>query len=412
MAYLSVTDALSQLCRTTSPISQTQTVPLGQAAGRTLARTVTSDIDLPPFDRAAMDGYALRAEDTPGKLYIGGHAAAGEPAHRLKPREAIRVLTGAPLPHGADAVLEQERAERQGPWVTVPEVKPGRNVSARGSDLTRGSTLVRAGQRLSAVEVGLLGAVGLSTVPVFRPPQVLLVTTGNELQSPGKPLGPGQIYDANLPLFSQLLKDWGALVTVDPAAGDTLNDIERALNRDLEPFDLIITTGGVSVGDHDHVIEFLTHEADLLFWRLDMHPGKSIAAARLRNRTIIALSGNPGAALTSWYLVVSPLLAHLYHARWPVREVFGRLKRPFPKKTRETRLIRARFLQTSTGLEFDTDLAQASDIIGSYALADGLVRIPHGADPLPAGAAVTALAIPGLGPWRLTWTAPDDDTVL
>ncbi|MDA8195544.1 MAG: molybdopterin molybdotransferase MoeA [Thermaerobacter sp.] len=407
MPYTSIEQAMLLLQRHAAPLSATETVALKWARGRTLAQDVVCPLDVPPFDRAAMDGYAARTADLPGRLTIAGSVAAGEAPMGFGPGETLRIFTGAPIPQGADTVIEQEAVLRQGEHVDISQTVPaGRNISRRGNDLRQGQDLLYTGQRLSSFEIGQLAAVGLPAVTVFRRPRVFLLTTGNELRQPGQQLAPGQIFDANQALFQSLLAHWDAEVTTAAAAGDRLDAIRSAFDRDLSAFDLVITTGGVSVGDFDFVIDFLKRDADLLFWRLDMHPGKAIAAARLRDRLVVALSGNPGAALTSWFVLVSPLLAHLHHAQWHIQEVPGRLLHDFPKPTRGTRFIRARFLNTPTGLVFDTRLSQASDAIRSYALADGLVRVPHGSGPLPAGTEATGLIIPGLGRQRLTWDPP------
>lgn len=404
MPYLSINEAIPLLQRHVIPVSEEESISIDAASGRIVARDVVSPLDVPPFERSAMDGYAVRATDLPSSLPIVGYVAAGEAPPPLLPHHAMRVFTGAPIPPGADTVVEQEKVRAEQGMAVIERSYPvGRNISRRGSDVPHGHTLLSVGHRLTPFDIGQLASVGVTDVPVFRRPHVLLITTGNELKQPGQSLAYGQIYDANQTLFRSLFDQWGVDVTTTTVVTDDLQSVRSAFDRDLSPFDFILTTGGVSVGQFDFVIEFLKSDADLLFWHLDMHPGKAIAAARYRDRTIISLSGNPGAALTSWFLVVSPILAHLHHSPWPICEVDGTLLSDFPKPTRETRFIRVRFDYAPNGIRFDHHLSQSSDAIGSYAHADGLVRIPHGSGPLAAGAQVTGLLIPGLGRHGLAW---------
>lgn len=411
MAYLTRDEALTRLRSCTPPLSEVEAVALSQSLGRTLAKTIAARYAVPPFDRAAMDGYAVRAAETPGRFRLAGTVAAGDTwtGAGLQPGQAVRILTGAPLPVGADCVVEQEQVAREHDAIVIArQARPGRNIAGAGTEWAAGQPVLRPGQYLGPLELGVAASAGRDVLTVFRKPRVLLIVTGSEIVPPGQPLGPGQIYNVNRFLLEGWLAKCGAEVTVAPPVPDTPAHIRQALDQDLDRFDLVITTGGVSVGDRDFVIEHLKGAGDLLFWRVDMHPGKSIAASRHGGTTILALSGNPGAALTSWFLLGAPLIAHLNHGVLPISEVPGYLLEPFPKPTRETRYVRTRFVYTADGVGFDTSLTQSSDTIRAYSDTDGFMIIPQGSPALPAGARLTALRIAGLGPQRLTWEpAPD-----
>lgn len=405
MPYLSITKAREMLKDSTPPITATVNLPLDQAVGRTLAEPIIAARPSPPFDRAAMDGYATQSQSVPGRLRILGSAAAGSTwPGVIQPGTTVRVLTGAPLPAGSDTVIEQEQVTvEEGHAVIHRPFAAWRNISRTGSEYQAGDCLLSPGERINAVHLGQIASSGTDHVPVFRSPRVLLITTGSELTALGQPLDEGHIFDVNRTLFASLLKSASAEVTLGPVLEDSPEALEEVFSRDLSPFDFVLTTGGVSVGDKDYVIQYLSQKTSLLFWRVDMHPGKSIAAARHHGTTIVALSGNPGAALTSWYLLVLPLLAHLNQGIWTTKEVPGTLLRAFPKKTRETRYLRVRFVPRMTGTEFDSDLPQSSDGIQSYTAADGLVVIPHGSEPLAEKSPVTGLLVPGIGASKTTW---------
>ncbi|POB11138.1 molybdopterin molybdotransferase MoeA [Sulfobacillus sp. hq2] len=410
MRYISVEEAIALLIHHTPPLQETEWVPLTQSSGRTLAMTITAQSAAPPFARSAMDGYALKALDTPGTFRIAGYVSAGEVLRKpLQAGDAVRIMTGAPLPEGLDAVIEQEAVELQAGVVHVAQrVQPGRNVTLQGSEFPQGTVLMRPGQRLGSLQIGVLALGGYAHIAVYRRLRVLLVTSGDELIDPGNALGPGQIYNVNASLFYSLLHELGADVTVQHLP-DTLDAVHEFFNRpDLAAYDLVLTTGGVSVGDKDHIIHFLQQRAQLLFWRTDMHPGKSIAAARYQGTTILALSGNPGAALMSWYNIALPFLVALLHAQLPIERMSGRLLQDFPKKTRETRFLRARLIRQPDGWYFDTNLPQQSDRITTYEAADVLVVIPHGSPPVPAGTVLEGKKIPGLGSLHLTWIAREN----
>lgn len=405
--YLSVAEAVAIITAHLQPIAEAVWRPLSQLVGGTLARPVSALRPLPPFDRAAMDGYALRSQDLPGRLKVVGTArAGGRVPFRVGPGEAARILTGAPLPPGADTVVEQEAVVRESEWVVLERAyPPGRNIMVQGSEAPAGAVVLEAGQRLTPLEVGLLAGLGVSGAWVVRPPRVLLAVNGDEAVMPGQPLRPGQIWDSNGPLLSAWLSALGAEVTGPVPLRDQPTAVRRFfLRTDLRPFDLIVTTGGVSVGDRDYIIQFLKASAELWFWRLDMHPGKAMAAASVAGKPVLALSGNPGAALMGWHLVVVPTLAYLMGGDWQPRQLLGRLARPYPKPTRETRYLRVQLSSDQEGrLWVDWGLGQGSDVISSWAFTDGLAVIPRRSPPLPREHPVEVWLLPQLGRGTYAW---------
>lgn len=414
MDHMAVSEALDHLRRATHPIGEVEQVPLTRILGRTLAEDLRAPLALPSFDRAAMDGYAIRAEEAPGDLILVGSIAAGQdPKHaRCQPGQAIRILTGAPIPDGADAVVEQEQIQSADGRIQVPmRIRKGRNISRRGSELDQGDFLLGSGQRIGPTELALIAAMGQPRLNMFRKPHILLLTTGDELTLPGEPLAPSDIYDTNRFLLGAVLHTASARVTTLPIVGDEgglfLSTLQKSLAADS--FDFVITSGGVSVGDRDDVIHALSSEADLLFWRVDMHPGKSVAGARVEGTPLLALSGNPGAAMTSWLILGAPLLAHLNHGVLYQEKIQGRLASDFDKPTRETRYLRVHTKSSAHGLEFDWNLAQQSDVLSSFRRADAFAIIPGKSPPLQSGTLLNGLRTGGMGPTAITWNSPTGD---
>lgn len=401
-----VNEGVRMLCAATPPLTRVERLPLSSLAGRTLAEPVIAPIDVPPFSKAAMDGFGIRGVDSPGVFNVVGSLGAGDVWNgRVGPKEAVRILTGAPIPAGVDTVVEQERVEvLSGQTVRIGSgFARGRNIAPRGGEMSRGRILLEPGTRIHPYHIGLLAGVGLDAAAVFRRPRILLAVTGSEMAPAGTPLSGGRIYDTNGPLLEALAIAAGAELTRAPVIPDRLADHAAFWQQDFGHYDLILTTGGVSVGDRDYVVQTLKDYARLLFWRLDMHPGKSVAAAKIADKTVVALSGNPGAAVASWLLVVLPLLAHMHHARLVQSPVAGMLTVPFPKPTRETRYLRARFVEETGVIRFDWNLSQDSDRLTSYLEADGLVMIPRGSKPVGTEELLTGMRMPSMGGRDVHW---------
>lgn len=396
-SYLNPEDAQRLFESHLMPINRIERVPLGRAAGRVLAEDILAPQDWPPFARAAMDGFAFNGRDCPGTLHVQGTVHAGETWSKpLPPGQAIRIMTGAPIPPGADTVLEQE-AVLDGEHIFVSQpVKTGRNIMVSGHEYRAGDPVVRSGTWLTPLALGQLAAVGIQDVPVVGAPQVLVLVTGDEIQSQSGPLAPGRIYDANGPLLSALLAAEGARVTLRHVRDQPkriLSVLQQAARANR--WDLVITTGGVSVGRKDYLPDLLEEHFTRLFWRLNLHPGKAAAGALLAPQLpLLALSGNPGAALTAWYIVGRPLALWLAQKYDPPRRIRGKLQTAYPKPTRETRYLKAKFLAQGQEWMFSLIDNQSSDALRSFAEADGLVMIPAGSGPVEAGTVLDGLWLP------------------
>ncbi len=286
---------------------------LHQALGRVLARPIVATESVPNHDNSAMDGYAVRTQDlsTEGvSLRVVADLPAG--SHRLEPLhagEAVRIMTGAPVPMGSDCIVMQEHAQRQGDRVMIPPgQQPGQHIRLAGEDIAQGSEILPAGRRLGVADLGLLTALGRVTVPLFRRLRVALLSTGDEVVEAGTPLTPGQVYDSNRTALRAALTLLGVEVVDLGLVRDDRVAMEAALQRGGEEADALISTGGVSVGDYDLVKEILEKEGKIHFWQVAMKPGKPQAYGRLGGAHFFGLPGNPVSSLTVFLLMVRPAL--------------------------------------------------------------------------------------------------------
>jgi molybdopterin molybdotransferase len=394
-ALLSINDAIDLVLSHVAPLDA-EAVALETAAGRVTAEQARSAVDLPPFPSSAMDGFALRAEDTPGSLPIVARVAAGRPAPRaLAPGEAMAIATGGVVPDGADSVVPIELVEEREELVVVPgNVSHGDNVRHRGGDLRAGDAVIDAGVRLGPVHVGALAAAGVTHVRCARSPRVAVLVTGTELRAPGETLEPGQIYDANGFILDAQLRSAGALVDRLPAVADDEATTRAAIERGLAA-DVLVTTGGVSVGAYDLV---RAAEAELgveeIFWRVAMQPGKPVAFG-VRGRTLVfGLPGNPVSSLVGFELFVRPALLALQGLADP-RPAFrpGRLATAARRLAMRDALLRARTRVVDDALLLEPLSGQQSHMIAHAATADALVLVPQGKGELPAGSPVSYLSL-------------------
>lgn len=305
--------AILEVCRT---ITQSEQVTLEDALGRTLAQPVHARIDVPPAAVSAMDGYALCAADAAEGtcLALVGTSAAGHPWDgELQPGQCVRILTGAVVPRGADAVIMQEHVERGDDSITLQQggLKPGHNIRGPGEDTAAGSPLYDTGQRIGAAEIGVLASQGIARVSVLRRPRVAFFSTGDELVPLDQPLGPGQIHDSNRHTLRALLAAYPVEAMDYGVVRDTEDAVRDALTRAGEQADLIITTGGVSVGDADHVTRVLQASGQVGFWKLAIKPGRPLAFGHFGNAHFFGLPGNPVAVITTFALLVRPALLQL-----------------------------------------------------------------------------------------------------
>ena len=312
MSLISVEDALQRLLAWAeqAPLDGQETVPLAQADGRVLAAPLLAGLDLPPWDNSAMDGYALRLADGQGEpLPVSQRILAGSAPQPLKPGTCARIFTGAPLPPGADCVEMQENTEvlADGRVRFLEALRSGRNVRPRGQEVRTGETLLAAGSQLGPIELALAASIGIGTVTVRRRPRVALLSTGDELVEPGQPLGPGQIYNSNRRLLAAWLMRLGCEVRDAGILADDLQATRAAL-AGVGEVDLILSTGGVSVGEADYLGQVLREAGDLALWKLAIKPGKPLTCGHYRGVPVLGLPGNPASTLVTFGLLARPYL--------------------------------------------------------------------------------------------------------
>ncbi|MEW6415154.1 MAG: gephyrin-like molybdotransferase Glp [Pseudomonadota bacterium] len=370
-------DALLERARGVTDI---ETVPVAQALGRVLAAPQTSAITVPPADNSAMDGYAVRVADVAAhgvKLPVSQRILAGAVGEPLQPGTAARIFTGAPVPPGADAVVMQEYCAAEGEVVAInaqPHV--GENIRRAGEDIRAGDTVLAAGTRLGAVEMGLAASVGLAELPVFRKLKVACFFTGDELVAPGKPLQAGQIYNSNRYTLTGLLHGLGCELVDLGVVPDTLEATEAALDGAASIADVVITSGGVSVGEADYVKTAVEKLGRVEMWKVAMKPGKPLVYGRVNDADFIGLPGNPVSAFVTFGLFARPFLlkrmgvADVLYRAYAVEADFAWTK---PGARRE--FLRARRQPNGRLALFPN---QSSGVLTSCAWADGLVDLEIG----------------------------------
>ena len=369
------------------PAAIGEPVPLGDAHGRVLAERVVSSVDLPPFDNSAMDGYAVRAEDvalakpgSPVRLGLAGKVAAGEMFNgEITGHNCVRVFTGSPLPRGADAVVMQEDTRVEpgegGEILVLDSAKPWENVRLRGEDVKRGALLAEAGAVLTVGRISLLAAAGCPSVSVGRRPVVGLLATGSELREPGQPLGPGQIYESNRIGLAALIRRAGAVPKTWPLVPDALAPTRLALTEAFNECDVVVTSGGVSVGEMDFIKKAFEQEGGAMqFWKVAIKPGRPFVFGRRGEKMFFGLPGNPVSALVTFLLLVRPALV-----RWQGASEVGLplhpgvLAEPLsnPGERRHFMRVKVDAVRNvcSAGI-------QASHVLSSLAEANGLVDVP------------------------------------
>ena len=370
-------------------------VAIDQAAGRVLAEAAESKLDLPPFPSSAMDGFAVRAADTPGTLQIVGRVAAGIPFEgSLESGAAVGIATGGEVPADADAVVPIEIVVERDDKVEVPAIEAGVNVRPRGGDLRQGDTVGAVGDRLTPARLGALAAAGVAEVRCARRPQAVVVPTGTELRKPGEELRAGEVYEANGLILAAQLTEAGASVERHDAVGDDEGQHRAALEQALGG-DVVVTSGGVSVGPHDLVRKV---EAELgvdeVFWRVAVKPGKPISFGVRGNTLVFGLPGNPVSALVGVELFVKPAILALQGIPDPLpRFESGRLASGRRRNPNRDELVRARRELDGDGVVLEPLGGQESHMIARAAAADALVLVPRGEGELEAGASVLYLRI-------------------
>jgi molybdopterin molybdotransferase len=392
---LSIDEALGRVLARARPL-EAECVPVAAAAGRVLAEDVAAHVDLPSFPSSAMDGFAVRAADTPGRLPVVFRIAAGVPAERaLGPGEAMEISTGGAVPEGADAVVPIEVVVETDNEVEIADAATeGAHVRGVGGDIRAGAPLLPAGTVLGVPQVGALSAAGVAEVRCARRPRVAVLSTGTELRPVGEPLGPGQIYESNGPMLAAAFTSAGGVVErIGPVADDE-EQLRAALERGLGA-DALVSSGGVSVGPHDLVRQLLAElgvEED--FWGVAVRPGKPISFGARGATLVFGLPGNPVSALVAVELFVRPALLALQGASrpGPLYEL-GRLAAPARRNARRDELARARTLRDGGEVELELLSGQESHMIARAAAADALVFVPTGEGELAAGEVVRYLRL-------------------
>ena len=397
-AVLSVAAALAEIEARIAPVVDTETVPLLAAAGRILARDIVATMNLPPHDNSAVDGYAVAYADlTPDRdtvMPVTGRAAAGHPLDRPARRgEAIRIFTGAPMPDGTDTVMMQEDCTFQdGRVLLKPGIKRGANRRHAGEDVAKGEVALPAGQRLRAPDLGLAAALGRHELQVFRPLRVALLSTGDEVCDPGTPLPQGAIYDANRFMLAALLAGLGCAVSDFGIRPDREAALVDALAEAGARHDLIVTSGGVSTGEEDHVKSAVEKLGTLHFWRLAIKPGRPIALGQVGGVPFIGLPGNPVAVIVTFLVLARPLIAKLTGEtvreprHFPVQAGFGYRKRPGRREYLRASLERAG--DTVVAVKYARD---GAGILSSIVRSDGLVILHEPVRELTVGSVVDFL---------------------
>jgi molybdopterin molybdotransferase len=387
---ISLDEARAILREAVVPLQRVERVLLTRANHRVLARDIVSGADVPPFARAAMDGYAVRAADTAGAsaaaprvLRCIEEVFTGQmPLQTIGPGDCSAVATGAPMPAGADAVImvEESRAEADGRIRFVSAAQPGQNIGRQGADIQKGQTVVEAGTVLNASRVGALAALGLTDVEVFEQPRVAILSTGNEIVDPGQPLTPGQIYDINRFTLAAVIEDNGSVPVPHRSAADTIDDLSRAVDDCLEE-DVLVFSGGSSVGERDLILDIIAARGEMLFHGIAVKPGKPTAFGRIGEKLVFGMPGYPTSCLSNAYILLAPALRQLAHLPPPAVSAVV-----LPLASRITSVPgRHQFYSVRIQDGQAVPAFKASGDITSMSRADGYIEIPAATEVVAAG---------------------------
>ncbi len=393
---MSVDDAVALIAERLAPVAASETVPLRQADGRVLSSDVAAPVALPPFDNSAVDGYAVRfadlADEADTILPVLGRIPAGTEADAASGEAlAVRIFTGAPMPAGFDTVFMQEDVRREGGDVVLPPgLKRGSNARPAGEDIAEGARALPAGRRLRPRDLALLAALGQASVAVREPLRVAVFSTGDELVAPGETLGPAKLYDANRFLLISLLTRLKCRVTDLGILPDRREAVSAALGRAAEGHDLIITSGGVSTGEEDHVKAAVETEGSLTFWRIAIKPGRPVALGMVRGTPFVGLPGNPAAVYVTFVNVARAIVARLSGEafvpppRFPARSSFA-----YRKKEGRREYVRARLVIAQDGsATVEKYEREGAGVITSLTETNGLVELAESVTRVSPGDAV------------------------
>jgi molybdenum cofactor synthesis domain-containing protein len=392
-ALISYQEAKEIIDRHIHPLTRTEPVLLNEAVNRILAEDCVAKMDVPPFNRAAMDGYAVKAKDTfgagqfkPKVFKIIGELHAGEiPAKKIKSGECVQISTGAVMPEGADAVMMVEDTEREGNEVKFfKSITPGSNVGKMGGDIKEGSIILKAGILLDAGKVGVLASQGLSRVKVFQKPKIAVIPTGEEVIPAGKKLQPGQLYDINSHTISALVSASGGVPVNIAIAGDKPEELRATIKEALKS-DIVVLSGGSSVGERDLLVDVIDMWGEILFHGVQVKPGKPTIFAIIEGKPLMGMPGYPTSCLINSYLFLVPSIRKMAHL--PPRTgdtVKAKLSRRVPGSTG-----RRQFLTVKLVGDEAVSVFKESGAITSIAEADGYIEIPENIDMLEKGDIVT-----------------------
>ena len=388
-----------QIIREKVTVMGTENVPLSEARGRILARQIVAEENVPPFDRSPYDGFAFRAKDLeeaskehPVTLRIIEEVPAGKaPQQEIGEGEAIKILTGAPIPKGADAVERYEVTEFNEKEVTFFEpLKCGSNICLAGEDIRQGDVLMEAGTKLENARLGLLAALGYFEISCYRKIRCVIISTGSELVPVDHPLAPGKIRNSSAYMIQAVLREWGMDCDIYGIVSDNSCHIAGAIDVCAQKYDVILTTGGVSVGDYDFLNTSLEElGAEILLWKVKMKPGMAFVAAMHKKKLVLGLSGNPSAAAATLYLIGGAVLSYMSGKQGlPWEKIKVRMYHDFPKSSKGRRFIPGRLCVKDGEAYLDSCVAQGNGILSSWHSCNVIGEIPAGTSPLKAGSII------------------------
>ncbi|HGD0578918.1 molybdopterin molybdotransferase MoeA [Clostridium perfringens] len=403
--FIALEEALEILNKNTKAL-KSEVVSIKDSLKRVLYGDVKSKINNPPFNKSVFDGYAFKSEDSKGtskenpiELKIVDEIFAGDFSEiEIKHGEAIRIMTGAPIPVGADCVLKQEETERHGDLVKIfKEMKSYENISFMGEDIKIGETLIKKGKRLDYADLGIMASSGISEVLVYKKPRVSIISTGDEVCDINSTLKPGKIYDSNLYSLSARIEELGYNVLSMEHVGDNILKIGEAIEKAFEKSDIVFTTGGASVGEKDlmqKVSESIGFEK--LFWKIKIKPGSAVVCSKKEEKILISLSGNPNAALTTFELLGKPVLKKLEgeEENINIKREKGVLMDSFNKKSPQRRFLRGNVIYDEKGTKvYITQIKSGNGILSSLLNANCLIEIEKGNEGLNRGEVVNIIKL-------------------
>ena len=400
---ISVEEALERILAEIAPLNVVQ-VPLPEALGLVLAEDVIAQEDIPPFANSAMDGFALLSQDSqprdgqPARLRVTGEVAAGYVAdHAVEAGTAMRIMTGAPVPPGADTVIQVELTRTEGPegeWVEILQaVPPGNNVRPAGEDMRRGQKVLSGGMEVGPWEIGVLATLGWASVPVIRRPRVAILGTGDEVVDVDEPLRPGKIRNSNSYLLEAAVRRAGAEPQRLGVARDTVESLREKFTEAMQS-DLIITSGGVSVGDFDLVKNIMTEQGEMKFWQINMRPGKPVAFGHIGGVPLLGLPGNPVSAAVTFELLGRPVIRKMLgHTRLVRPQVDVVVEDGVSERVMRRHYVRARVEWRDGHYVARTTGNQGSHITTSLLNANALVIVPEGGAEVRPGETAKAMML-------------------